>query len=333
MVPFIVILLAATMQDVGPSDATTPADLRALFADTTHDFGSVAKGASIEHVFQSRNTTHETIEIAGVKSSCECAGVTLSTKTVHPGETAHIAARLDTKSYSGRRSVTITVSIDRPRRQEILLRFSAYIRSDFEITPAGFFFGTVDGGSKVVREATVIVRRPNCRITGVSADSRYFECRVKSIDSPLGTRKYTIIVRAKETAPLGVFRIPVELHLSDRRVRRLVVLAEGRITGPISTSEHILLGAVPPGGRHKANLVIRGRRPFRVLSVSCSDKRFTFECPDQGDLKRVHVVRVTFTALDASPKGTFEQEVTVVAESGDGKHVCRSLVSGVVRVE
>ncbi len=318
---------------VGWSCTVRAYELEDLFATTSHDFGSVARGGDVAHRFELRNTTPDTLKITSVRSSCDCASVEVSTKSIPPGGTCDVDVQMDTRSYVGRRSATVTLTFDGTTAREVQLRLSAYIRSDIEVLEGALQFGQVEGGKKAERRLVIAVRRGGCQINGLTTDSRYFESSWKEIGRSESGHRYEVVLRLRRSAPAGVFRIPVEVSVTDRRVKRLVLLADGEISGPLSVCEHLILGTVAPGATQSCNLVIRGREAFEISRISCEDHRFSFQQVRTGSEGKVHVVRVSFRADPNDRRGTFEREVTIEAKMASGASSCRVRISGVVRVK
>lgn len=56
------------------------------------------------------------------------------------------------------------------------------------------------------------------------------------------------------------------------------------------------MGVVQPGQKVTKQLVVKSKKPFRILGVSCDDKSFHFDTSKAGTAKELHLVPVTFTA-------------------------------------
>ena len=119
----------------------------AMFDHTSHDFGIVAKLAKVEHHFPFKNNSGYDVHIASVQSSCSCTVPELTKDLVKNGETAEVIARIDTRTFNGRREATVRVTIDRPVPAEVQLHVYCYIRSDVVVDPGEINFGFVDRGS------------------------------------------------------------------------------------------------------------------------------------------------------------------------------------------
>ena len=115
-----------------------------LFTEFSHDFGTVARAAKVEHTFEMRNPFKETIHIASVRASCGCSTPNIVKDTLATWEEGGIHVRYNNRTFTGRKSATITVVIDRPYYAEIQLNVVGYIRSDVVFDPGQINFGEID---------------------------------------------------------------------------------------------------------------------------------------------------------------------------------------------
>jgi len=53
---------------------------------------------------------------------------------------------------------------------------------------------------------------------------------------------------------------------------------------------------VQPGQKVTKQLVVKGKKPFRVLGIECDDKSFQFDTSKEESAKELHLIPVTFTA-------------------------------------
>ena len=73
------------------------------------------------------------------------------------------------------------------------------------------------------------------------------------------------------------------------------------------------MGIVQPGQAVTKLLVVKGARPFRVLSITCEDKAFKFGAAG-GEAKLVHVIPVTFVA--GNTEGKVTKTIRIVTDLG-----------------
>src|SRR6202012_133635 len=97
-----------------------------MFADKSHDFGSVARAAKVEYAFVITNPYKEDIHISSVRSSCGCTSPGISKDTLKAGEKGAITAEFNTRAFSGQRGARVTVTIDKPMYAEVQLQVHGY---------------------------------------------------------------------------------------------------------------------------------------------------------------------------------------------------------------
>ena len=75
---------------------------RAVFKETTHDFGKVKQGDVVSYEFVFRNAGNAPLVIEKVDVTCGCTAALASEKTIASGKEGRIKATFDTRGYSGR---------------------------------------------------------------------------------------------------------------------------------------------------------------------------------------------------------------------------------------
>ena len=91
---------------------------------------------------------------------------------------------------------------------------------------------------------------------------------------------------------------------------------EGRVVPNLTVSpSSLFMGIVQPGQKVTKSLVVKGTRPFRVLSIACEDKAFKF-APTSEETKTVHVIPVTFVA--GNTEGKVTKTIRIVTNLGQG---------------
>ncbi|MBU4398582.1 MAG: hypothetical protein KKE86_04520, partial [Planctomycetes bacterium] len=114
---------------------------------------------------------------------------------------------------------------------------------------------------------------------------------------------YALKVRVDASAPAGYLNDHIMLVTNDDRDGQIPVLVEGRILPGISVSPTALfMGVVQPGRKVTKQLVVKGKKPFRILEISCDDESFQFHASADQSPKQLHLVPVTFQAGDEAGK-------------------------------
>ena len=108
------------------------------------------------------------------------------------------------------------------------------------------------------------------------------------------------------------------LVTNDQRSQQIPLLVEGHIVSPITVSPASLsLGVLRPGETVTKNIVVRGKKPFRITSIKCEDDCFQVDAP--SDAKQLHLIPVKFTASSA---GKVSQRIQVETDMGDSVSFC-----------
>lgn len=277
---------------------------KAMFDHTSHDFGVVARGAKVQHHFKLENIYLEDLHIAAVHSSCNCTRPEFTKDTIKTYETAEIIATVDTRTFLGSKQATIRVVFDKPFPAEVQLHVFCYIRSDVVVEPGETQFGTVTQGAGVRKRLTVTYAgRNDWRIVDVLSPQPYLQAKVVETSRAYGRVAYDLWVELRADAPLGYINETVTLVTNDRNLNatNVPVAVEGLVIGTISAQPSPLsVGILQTGQTARKNLVVHGKKPFRILGVTSDDKRLTFRVPDpSSEPKPVQLLPVTFTAGDA----------------------------------
>ena len=301
-----------------------------MFKETRHDFGQVARGSKTEFAFEITNSYQEDVHIADVTTSCGCTTPTITKNTLKTWEKGSIVATFNTRSYSGQRNATIKVVIDKPFYAEVQLTVAGYIRNDVDFEPGNVSFGDIDQGTGSDKELTVTYYGRNpWQIKDVRSANDHLEVELGDPMKLADRTVYKMHVRLKDNAPAGYIHDSLSLVTDDQRLPSVPVSVEGRIIPPLTVSpSSLFVGVVEPGTTVTKQLVVRAKKPFKILSVKCSDEAFAFKTG--SDSKTVHLVPVTFKAGDKP--GEIERTIEIETDlSIGGKTSC--LARGTIQGE
>jgi hypothetical protein len=294
------------------SPATSRAEdwARKMFTSTSHDFGSVARGATVHYEFKLKNIYQETLHIAGVRSSCGCTTPKATKDALKTYEEGGIVAELNTHAFSGQKNATITVVIDQPFYAEVQLHVSGFIRTDVVLTPGGAEFGTVDVGTGAERKINLTYTgRSDWKIVDLRPSSEHLAATVVEKSRAAGQVTYELNVSLKPTAPAGSLKEQIVLATSDSTSSEVPVDVEARIMAPVTISPAALFfGVLEPGQKVTKQLVVQAKKPFKITGISCTDSNFQFQTSDAS--KVVHLVPVTFVAGDQPGKITRKIQIS-----------------------
>ncbi len=299
-----------------PVDLSAQEWAKKMFKTTSHDFGSVARGAKAEFSFEFENLYEEDLHIASVRSSCGCTTPTVTKRDLKTYEKSQVVAKYNTRSFLGEKGATVTVVIDKPYYAEVQLTIEGYIRSDVVFEPGEVNFGEVDQYTPAEKKLTVTYAgRSDWKIKDVRSANEHFEVELSETARSAGRVSYEMLVRLTAGAPSGYFQDQLSLITDDARLQSIPVLVQGSIVSPLTVSPAaLILGTLDPGQTVKKQLIVRGKRPFRILRIKCNDDSFTFEQTDDKS-SQLHFLPVTFTA-DAA--GQISQQITIQTDLGSG---------------
>ena len=275
-----------------------------MFQTTTHDFGSVARGAKAEYEFVLKNIYLKDVQIASVRSSCGCTTPRIKKPLLKTYEKGAIVASINSHTFLGRQGATITVTLDKPRYAQVQLQVAVYVHRDVVFQPAGVELGSVDRGTPLEKKISVsCTRRSDWKILNVRSGNPHLSGKVVETGRQGNRVSYELRVHLDENAPTGYIRDHLILVTNDERSAKIPVLVEGRVLPEVVVSPvSLFLGVVRPGEKVTKRLVVRGKKPFRITSVTADCDCFEFGVPAGEAAKPLHLVPVTFTAGDKPGK-------------------------------
>jgi hypothetical protein len=289
-----------------------------MFKDgLSHDFGTVPRGAELFHRFTLTNIYAVRMEITNVNSGCGCVTATPAKRILEPRESTTIDLTMDARRFTGPKTVTVRVSVGPEYVSTAELKVTANSRADVVFNPGQVNFGSVAQGQAA--EQTLDVEYAGTLNWTVSD-------AVVGKDQPLqataaewyrrpGQVGYKVKVTLKADAPVGALREYVYLKTNDPAGATVPVLVEATVQPALTVTPSALnLGAVKAGEALTRRVVLRGGKPFRVLSVEGGDgvaaadlaatpaavQTVTLKCQfgQTGDLKRVLKIK---TDLQEAP--------------------------------
>ena len=301
----------------GAAPASAQDWAKQMFSETSHSFGTVAKGAKTEYRFTFRNKFKEDVHVVGVRTSCGCTTPSVTKKDLKTHETSEVVAVFNTKTFVGQHGATLTVTFDKPFRAEVQLRVTGNIRGEVTFEPPFIDLGNVDIGKEVERKVRVthLGGTPWVIKDVRSLNSNY----AVTLSQPLhtGTQSvYDLTLRLKPETPAGDLKGQLLLVTNDPRAEQIPMDVEGRVVAEVTVSPQLLaLGTVSPGKSVTKNVVVRANRPFKVTGVECgADGCIT--CPVKDAAAPVHILPVTFQAGDAA--GKVERQLRISTDLGAG---------------
>jgi hypothetical protein len=273
-----------------------------MFTDKpSHDFGTVVRGAKTEHRFKFKNIYVEDVHVESVRASCGCTTPEVTKRDLKTYESSEIVAVFNTHAFVGQRSATITVRFDKPFLAEMQLHVQGFIRGDIMVQPNFVDLGTVDQGHEAERLITVTnSSRPDWKILDIRCANTSFEVEPILRPRQRGQVSYDLKVKLKPDAPAGYINDQLILVTNDSSSSQFPIDVEGRVVPELSVAQMINFGSLDAGSSATRPLIVRStKKPFKILSITCDDERFSFKLPDAAaPPKTLYQIPVTFIADD-----------------------------------
>ncbi len=265
----------------------------------SHDFGTVARAANTEHRFTIKNVHQTDMHIRSVRASCGCTTPIIENQWIKPGETGTILARFNTGTFTGQKAATLTVTIDKPQYTELQLNVKGYIRRDIVLSPGEANFGHVpEGESKSIDLNLDYAGKSDWAVTKISSPLPFVKANLKETSRASGRVQYKITAVLEGGAPAGFLQHQLILHTNDRRLTSVPLRIHADVQPALQVSpQTLVLGQVKPGEPIQQRLVIKGRKPFRILEISSESAEILYD-PIPA-VKPAHLINVTI-----SPKAT-----------------------------
>ncbi|MCI0456937.1 MAG: DUF1573 domain-containing protein [Gemmataceae bacterium] len=266
-----------------------------LFDELSRDFGSVPRGPTLTHPFRLVNRTGAPLHISSVRVSCSaCVSARALQESLPPGQETAILVHMDTRRFSNTKNVTIFVTFDQPRFEEVRLWVQANCRDDVTVIPESLAFGRIKRGSTPTTSATVsFLGSGDWQILGAKSDSNYIQPAVKEVRRDSSEVSYQLTAALRPDAPAGKWYTDVWVQTNNPATPRLRVPLTVEIEAPLIVSPMtVVLGEVKAGTQAERRLVVQGVTPFRILSVQGTDGQLSVRS-SKNDRKAVHVLTVT----------------------------------------
>jgi hypothetical protein len=282
-----------------------------MFKQKSHDFGVVARGADTSYRLNLTNIYEQEVHISAVRTTCGCTAGEPSKETLKSREEAYVTITMDTKKFKQRKDSNVIVVFDKPLYAEVTIPITAYIRQDVVIEPGSAQFGTVYRDDK--KEQTLKIQyagRDDWKITDVKSNHEHVSLKAIEVSRGGGYVNYDLNIALSANVPLGGLRQYMTLVTDDKNSPNIPLLVEADVRADFSVEPTTLaLGTMQPGQTVTKQIVIKGRKPFDVESVTCDKAKDVFQVRLPKTAAKVQIIPLTVTA--PSEPGTLDEELAV----------------------
>jgi hypothetical protein len=249
----------------------------------------------LKHSFRIVNRTAGRVHIAGVRVSCGCTAARALQNELEPGTESAIVAQMDSRRFSGKKTVTIYVRFDSPGWDEARLSVTANSREDITVSPESLSFGRIQRGSPATATSTVALRgHRDWQLFDSKCDSPYVETKTEEQLRETDEVRYLITARVRQDLPVGRWHTDVWLTMKDPSAMHIRVPLTVEIEPALSVSPLVAeFGEVDVGDEAERKVVIRSAKAFRITGVAPDDR--TLRCHDnQPGAQLVHVLTIRY---------------------------------------
>jgi hypothetical protein len=225
---------------------------------------------------------------------------------------------MDTRRFSGPKSVTIYVQFDQPQWDEVRLTVQANGRDDFGVYPDTLAFGKTKKGSTPSASVTVSFSPGNgWAVTDVQTESNYIQAVAKELQQNGAEAGYQLTATVRSDAPVGKWYSDVWLKTNSLAVPRIRVPLTVEIEPALTlSSSSVALGEVRPGAEVERKVVVRGSKPFKITRIDGIDGRWSVQ-DATTESKPVHVLTIKLKAGDAGELAKKFKVVTDLKEDAE----------------
>jgi hypothetical protein len=98
------------------------------FLEDSFNFGEVAEGNKVEHVFKFKNTGSNPLRVNNVKPSCGCTTPDWTKEDIAPGGEGFVKVEFDSKGKQGVQKKSVTVTFENTDPKNKILNFNCEVK-------------------------------------------------------------------------------------------------------------------------------------------------------------------------------------------------------------
>lgn len=236
---------------------------------TSHDFQSIPRGAQLYHKFKMTNIYAVPLEIVNIRTSCSCATVAPSAKLLEPRQEGAIEITLDSRRFTGPKTVSVFVTVGPQYTSTAELRLSFNSRGDVVLNPGEVNFGVVPVGQASSQTIEVeYAGTLDWRVSEVAKGSAPVDASFEEMYRRPGQVGYRVKVNLRTDAPAGSHKWELFLKTNDPAGQLVPVLVEAAIQAPLTVlPETLKLADARVGIETTCKAIVKGSKPFRILAV------------------------------------------------------------------
>jgi hypothetical protein len=127
----------------------------AVVAPSVFDFGTIAQGKKVDHIFVLKNNGDSLLTIGQVSTSCGCTVADVSSRSVAPGKSSEIHATFNSKNFFGNISKNVMVQTNDPGRPVYTMTLKGTVIEEIEVSPRQMNLGNIKIGGRKEAELKI----------------------------------------------------------------------------------------------------------------------------------------------------------------------------------
>jgi len=326
--PLIGIVLLISLHDSPICFSDEPQNwARRMFEITEHDFGTIARGAKAEYAFTFTNKFAQDVRIASVRSSCGCTSPSFDPNPIKTYEHGSVLARINSDSFLGKQGATLTVVFDKPQRAVVQLHVKVFVRKDVVFNPPSVNFGSLSLGEAAERTITIIhYGQAEWHVSEIKSSCDFLAAKVLETRHFSDRTECKVEVKSSPTTPLGRLGSCLVVTTEDSANKQIALPVEGQVVANVAAYPSTLfLGVVPPGESTSKNIVLRGKKPFKITSTEVSCECLEVTPIEESQPKPIHLLSVRFKAKPQP--GKIEESIRIKTNLDDTTVLVRALAA------
>jgi hypothetical protein len=213
------------------SSASLRADFEGVLDERLHDFGVVPRGQQLVHYFRIANPTSKTLHISNVRVSCGCTSAQALETTIAPGRETAVYAVMNSQRFVGSKQVTIYVTFDQPRYEELRTVVQAFAREDLIFSPDNINFGKVKHGDVKSASMNITIYNGAVQILEANSDSNYIRPSLKEIRRAGNETTYQVEAKVRGDTPVGLWFTDIWVKTNNASYAKLRVPVTVEVEG------------------------------------------------------------------------------------------------------
>ena len=232
---------AKTTKSNDKAAAEAPAEVKAprlTVVEPVKDFGTVAKGEKIDWSFAIKNTGDANLEITAARPACGCTVADFD-KVIKPGQMGKVTAHVDTTSFNGPITKSVTIETNDLNTPSSVLTLQAIVKPYVDALPAGFIrYNLIQGDADMQSFTLVSDEEAPFEITKVDVPGDYVKVNYAKVDKPeellkagrVGQNQYHFnVTLGGVNAPIGPLAERIRIHTNSSHQPEYVVSISGLV--------------------------------------------------------------------------------------------------------